>query len=399
MANKRTSIASKHVQLVLVGPKNSFKASRVQRFSLNSDIPVTTVDEIGSSSHAGTTKDIPNVTLSFSAFDVGVKIFSVLTGTDPDAYPGAGVDISTLADMDAIVYIKDQTVADYAKSAHAKKLKVRDFTFNYSVDGESTEDYTIVGSERRWLKNDVVLDRFTSGTTSFTLTQTPHQLQNGNYALSAILDGVYLTEVTGAPATGEYRVVGTTLTTGDAMVTQLLVAYHATPVGNLWADVSDSLLPSAIRGRDVITKIAANTVQRVQSITINGTLNATTVREMGNRVVVGYNTQVPNVEGTITVLDTDTELINLLTEGETTTSGVIEWMPGEGCTTTGVSLQVELVDPCDTTVPYTVLKTVYLDSIEVIGDSYTVNVNGDASQVFSYRSTTGHCVVYSGSMP
>jgi len=80
--------------------------------------------------------------------------------------------------------------------------------------GESTEDYTLIGSESRWFKNDVIVDRFTSGTTSFTLSQTPIVLSNGNYGLSVILDGDYLTEVSTAPTTGEYRIVGTTLTTG-----------------------------------------------------------------------------------------------------------------------------------------------------------------------------------------
>lgn len=392
---KRTSIPSKQAQLVIVGPKGSFKASRLQRFGLNTDIPVTTVDEIGSSSHAGTTKDIPNITLTFSAFDVSIKTFAALTGTDATSYPGAGVDIQNLKEVDGIIYIKDASVSDYAKSAHARKLQIRDLNFNYSVDGEATEDYTAVGSEKRWLRYDAVVDRFTTGTNSFTLTQTPVQLKNGNYALSVIMDGVYLTEVTGAPATGQYRIVGTTLTTGDNRVADVVAVYHANPAGNNWSDVSDPNVPAAIRGRDVSIKLAANGIQRVQSVSITGSLNSTAVREMGSRVITGYNSQVPSVEGSITVLDTDLELINLLQYGTTTLSGV-EWTPGEGCVTSGVSLSVQLVDPCDTTLPYTVLKEVYLDSIEVVGDSYTVNVNGDAQQVFNFRSTTGHLVVYSG---
>ena len=94
---RRLSIPSKELQLVIVGPKNYFKASRVQRVSVNADLPSTIVDEVGSASHAGESKDSPNVTLSFSAFDVGIEIFSVLTGTDPAAYPAGGVDIANLS--------------------------------------------------------------------------------------------------------------------------------------------------------------------------------------------------------------------------------------------------------------------------------------------------------------
>ena len=390
----RLSIPSKEVQLFIVGERESFKASRIQRMSLNTDIPSTTVDELGNSLHVGDAKDIPNVTLTFSAMDVGIKIFSALTGTDATAYPAAGVDISNLGQMDAIVYIKSATASDYIKSAHARKLQIRDFAFNYSVDSESTEDYTAVGSEKRWFTNDVYAEKFTVGTTSFTLTETPIQMLNSNYALSIILDGIYLTEVTGAPATGEYRIVGTTLTTGDSMVTQLMAVYQAAPSGTNWTDVSDALLPVAIKGMDVPVTIAANSIDRVQSITINGTLNSQAVREMGNRQIVGYQTQVPEITGTITVLDTDTQLLSLLQFG-VTGSGV-EYAPGEGCPDATIALKVELYDPCE--VAGTVLKTVNLDSITVVGDSWTSNTNQNATQTFNWKSITAACKIYSGAM-
>lgn len=398
---KRLAIPSKQAQLVIVGPKDSFKASRIQRVTMGTDIPSTTVDELGNSAHVGQVKDIPNVTFSFSAFDAGVKVWSVMTGTSMTAaYPAAGVDIGTLTCVDAILYIKSDTTGagDYSRSAHAKRLYVRDFTFNYSTDAESTEDYNLVGSEKRWFAYDVIVDKFTSGTTSFTLTQTPIQLANGNYAMSVILDGAYLTEVSGVPATGQYRIVGTTLTTGDSRTAQTLVVYHANQAGNHWADVSDTESAIAVRGRDVKVLIAANSITRVQSVTINGTLNPQPVREMGSRSIIGYQAQVPEVTGTITVMDTDNEMLNLLQYGTVSTSGIVEWTPGEGCTTSGVSLLIKLIDPCDVTSPYTVLKEVYLDQVAVVGDSWASTVNQNATQTFNWKSNTGHLVVYSGAV-
>lgn len=395
---KRLATSSKEAQLVVIGKRASFKVPRVQRFNLGTDIPSTTVVEIGSASNVGESKDTPNVTLTFSAFDVGIKTWATFTGYDPAAYPAAGVDIVNVGEVDAAVYVKSDTVSDYAKTAHARRLQVRDFSFNYSVDGESTEDYNLSGSERRWLKYDVVVDAFSTGTTTFTLTQTPRQLLNGHYAMSVIVNGVYMDEVTGVPATGEYRIVGTTLTTGDARTASVVAVYHADPAGNNWADVAETTLPTAIRGNNVPVSIAANSVKRVQSVTINGSLNPSNVKEMGNRVMVGYQRQNPTVEGSITVLDTDTELVNLFENGEVLTSGVEEWMPGEGCAVSGISLKVELLDPCDTTTPYTVLKTVYLDDIAIVGDSYSLNVNGNAATTYNFKSNTGHLVVYEGSM-
>ncbi len=396
---KRLSIPSKQLQLVIVGPRDSFKASRVQRLSISNDVPSTIVDEIGSASHAGEAKDTPNVTLSFSAFDAGIRIFATLTGQNKDSYPAAGVDIASLSEVDAIAYIKSDTVSDYARSIHARRLQIRDFSFSYTVDGEATEDYTAIGSEKRALAYDVIVDKYTTGTTSFTLTQTPIQLRNTNYALSVILDGSYLTEVSGAPATGEYRIVGTTLTTGDTRTAQVLAVYHANPAGNNWSDVSDTIIPAAIRGRDVKVKLAANSITRVQSLTINGNLNSTPIKELGNRSVVGYQKQVPTVEGTLTVLDTDTELINLFVNGTTTTSGYVEWQLGAGCVSSGITLSVQLIDPCDDTSPYTVLKEIYLDNVSPVGDVTSVNVNGDTQLQINFRSITAHCVIYSGAKP
>jgi hypothetical protein len=399
MTTTRLAVPSKELQLKIVGPRDTFAASRVQRLTLTSNQPSETKDEIGNPQHVGETKDIPEVTLTFSAFDVGIKIFAALTGTDPTAYPGAGVDISNLGEADAAIYVKDDVVSDYVKSISAKRLQVRDFTFNYTVDGDSTEDYTLIGSERRYLKYDVVVDKFTVGTTSFTLSQTPIQLKNGNYLISVIVDGDYMTEVSGAPATGEYAISGTALTTGDSMTSQVQVVYHANPAGTNWTDVSDAGMPVAVRGRDVKITILANSIPRVQSVSMNGTMNVQPVKEMGARNVIGYQRQVPTIEGTITVLDTDLELISLLTDGSILASGVVEWAPGEGCTTSGVDLLVELQDPCDTTDPITIVKSIYLPSITIVGDSYTSNVNNNATQTFNFKSADAQCIIYSGAKP
>jgi hypothetical protein len=394
---KRTAVPSKEVQLHIIGPQDTFKASRIQTVNWGKEIPSTTLDELGNSQHAGESQDAPNVTASVSAFDVGIKIFSALTGTDPTAYPAEGVDISKLTEVDLALFIKDADASDYAKSGHARRLQVQDFTYNYSLDGESTEDYTFVGAEKRWLKYDVCVEKFT-GSGAKTLTGTPIQLKNGKYLLSVILDGGYLTEVTTVPTLGEYSYnSGTkTLTFGDTLTASsvIQVVFHGNPAGNNWTDISDEDLVAAIKGNNVKVTISANTIQRVQSVSINGRLNSTAVKEMGNRNTVGYQTQNPTVEGTITVLDTDTDLVSLLTEG-VVGSGV-EWQPGEGCVTTTVDLIIKLLDPCDTSENPRVVKTVRVPDIKITGESYASSVNQNATETFNWKSAAGQCLVYSG---
>jgi hypothetical protein len=391
---RRIAIPSKHVQLKLVGERDALVIPRVQRLTLTADRPSTDIDELGNRLHAGTVEDVPNVTATFQAMDVGLKLFSVLTGTDYDNYPASGVSISEIGEVDLVAQIKDYTVEDYVKFAHARKCTVRDFSLNYSVDGESTEEYTVIGTQKRWFKNDIVVEKFVTGTTSFSLAETPVTLKNGNECISVILDGVYLDEVASGEGTGEYSVSGTTLTTGDSRTSQLIAIYQATPAGTNWSDVSDDTMPAAIRGIDVPVVLAANGIERVQSVTLNGTFNPETVREMGNRDVVGYQLQVPSVTGTITVLDTDTELVALLTTGQLNPADT-EFQASE-YTASGISLDIKLQNPEDKTEPFTVLKTVYVPSIIVTSDGFTSNVNANAQQTFDIKSEDGDIQMFSG---
>jgi hypothetical protein len=393
---RRLAIPSKDIQMRIVGPTGVFNASRVQRVNINNDIPTTDIYELGNENISGIAQDTPNLTVTFSAFDTGIKIIAVMTGNDWTAYPAGGVSVTDMGEVDIILDIKDASTDTIVKAGHGKRLQVRDFSYSYSVDGEATEDYTLIGSEKRWFSNEVVVDVIETGTTSFTLTETPIQLKNGDYLLSVILDSEYLTETTGTPESGEYSVSGTTVTTGDSMTSQFVAVYHASP-GETWVNMTDSDMPAAIRGRDITVNISAGDISRVQSVTINGNMNAQPVREMGTRNVVGYQRQVPVIEGTITVLDTDTELISLFTTG--TISGSQEFTTDDLCPTGGLPLKIELLDPCDSTPPYTVFKTLYLEGIAITGDAYTANVNNNATQTFNFRSVSASLTVYSGAMP
>src|SRR4030042_3877524 len=134
---KRLAIPSEELKVRVVGPVGYLDVPRIQRFNVAKDIPSTNVFELGNNKLAGVITDTPNVTLTFSLFDVGIKAFATLTGEDPDAYPPGGVDISELGEVDVAFYVKDPSVVDYAKSGLARRMQIRDFAFNYSVDGES----------------------------------------------------------------------------------------------------------------------------------------------------------------------------------------------------------------------------------------------------------------------
>lgn len=336
--------------------------------------------------------------------DVSIKLFAALTGTDPDAYPAAGVDISELGEIEMIGGIKSSTIEDYVKNVHLRKCQITGFTFTYSVDAESTEEYNVSGTEKRWFTHDVIVDTFDTLPDPggpYALTQTPIQLKNGNYAMSAIIDKVYLDEVHVAPATGEYQInpAGPTITTADTYTSALVVVYHANPAGNNWSDISDLTIPAAIRGKSVNVLIGTNDIERIQSVTIRGTFPNEVITEMGNTSVVGTITQVPDVTGDISILDTDLELIALFTTGAVVIpSGVYEFRDCE-FTASGISLEIQLYEPASGCIDLgapPILKTVYIPQIKITSEGHTTNVGGNATQTFGFESVDAQCIVYSG---
>ena len=135
------AVPYKDVELRIVGPKADFYAYRVQRLDFPTTLPNTTINELGNDQHAGIITDIPEVTATFQAFDVSHRIYSILVGEDYADYPVSGVDVSNLGYVDLIGYIRQADVAEMLKCIHVKYMRITDFTFTYTVDGESTEEF------------------------------------------------------------------------------------------------------------------------------------------------------------------------------------------------------------------------------------------------------------------
>lgn len=384
---KRVAVPYKEVKMRIVGPAGDFMAHRIQRFEVPSNIPTTTINEVGNSNHAGVITDIPEITATFQAFDVSTKIFAYLTGTDPASYPGAGVDIANLGYVDLIGYVKDADVAEHLKCIHARYMRITDFTYTYSVDGESTEEYSCAGSQKRYLKYDAYVDQGTLASGELTLSYSPKQLKNNDYLLSCIVDGVWQTEGT------DYSVAGTTVTVSGGGDTEYCIAVYHTQSGVMaWTDIGDATVPAAIRGKNVPVFIESERQYRVQSVTIRGTFPSTKINEMGTTTVIGYITDPCDITGDITVLDTDNEIVALLATGSKDGDSYGEYGVDEFETFTP-DLEVRLLDPADNS---TVLKTVYIPELRVTSDGTSVSVGGQLGYTFGFTSRTAECIVYSG---
>jgi hypothetical protein len=396
---QRVAIPFKEVKPVIVGAYDAYNAARIQRFDMPVNLPTTDIDELGNRLHAGTVTDLPEVTITFQAMDVSAKLFAALVGQDYTTFTNA--DINNLGDLDVIGYIKSATLEDISKSVHVRKSRISSFTWSYSVDGEATEEYTAEGNDKRWFKYDVQAEGFAaSGTGPYTLTETPIALKNGDNLISVIVDGIYFTEVASAPSTNQYSLSGLNVTLGTAATSRVVIVYHANPAGTNWSDISDSTIPAAIRGKNIPIKLKANSIPRVQSVTVRGTLPVTRVEEMGSLEAAGYVTQVPSVEVDITVLDTDTQLIALFTTGALNPADV-EFRACE-FTASGITLEVTLYDPAEScNVPIasgTVMKTIYIPQLTVTSEGHSTNVGGNATQTFTCRSEDAQCIVFKGAI-
>lgn len=394
---KRLAINHGDIAVRVIGKRDFSLFPRVQRFNIDFRQNAQDIDELGNSGKAGVSKRAPTITVGIDTYDASIKNFAVLTGTDPNAYPASGVEITKLTEVDIAGLVKDKDVADIAKSVFLEKAQVSDVNWRFSVDGEAEENYSFSSVRRVWFRNELRTEKFTTGATSFALSDTPIQLKNGNWILSVVLDGERLVETTNpTPGTGEYYYnSGTnTVVTGDTRTQQVLITYQTNTPSLDWVEVSDTTYPASVSGRDNKIVIAANDIPRVQSVDIRVNLNPEEVKELGNRQVAGYNIKPPVIEGSLTVLDTDTELIELFTTGSTGGSDT-EFEPGIGCTTATIDLKIRIYAPCDVN-QSGVLKTIYLPSIELIGDTYTANVGNSVQQVFNFKSKDGRLVVYSG---
>jgi hypothetical protein len=399
---RRPAISFKNVSPRIMGALAEYRPARIQRFDIKGNFPSTDVQEHGNQEYAGSTTEIPDYTVTLSALDVSIKLFSALTGTSAAAYPGTGVSINALDTVDIIGDVKDEVLMDYVKVIHVRKCRPQSLKFAYSVDGQATEEYTFGASTKTLFTHDVVVDVLSAASSPATTSETPEQLKSGNYIISAMLDGVYLTETTGTPATGEYAVTGTSVSFADTGTT-LVVAYKANPSGTNWSWVSDTAIPAAISGKDIPIYIYAEdpasdiSIPRVQSVNISVNLKADPIKEMGNTEIVDYVAQIPEVTGDITVLDTDEEFVQLFSTGDVVGADT-EYRTCDLLTGRNLNLKIRLRDPSDPcSTSGVVLKTVYVPDLILTGESYTSNVGDNMTSTFNFKSSTGNLVIYSGS--
>lgn len=393
---KRTRVHSRDIQPVVLAPRAAFAAARTQRFDMPLNMPSTNIDELGRVLHVGTSSDIPTATATLEAFDVSHNTFAYMTGYTPGTFPVSGASITEFKGIDVAGNIRDANTKFEVNAIYLKRGIVTGMDASFGVRSDSTVSYTISSNSKKELKNPIYVDNFSIVTATGVqlLTHTPLYLtRTSGYTLDAYRTGTdgstgYIDEGT------DYTVTGSTVNfNGNSTVTGdiVWVSYCAAVTNKTFQGLDDAA-PAAIQGKYVPVTIGVQDIKRVQSLTIRVAFSSEQILEMGGMgKVVGYEIGTPDVTGDITVLKTDDDLIDLLTNQA---SNTVE--TDMNFAATNLPLKVQLHDPRDIT---KILLTYYIPSITITSESDTDQVNQSMNEVFGYRSTTGDLFIASGVGP
>ena len=269
---------------------------------------------------------------------------------------------------------------------------------------DATEEYSFNATSRRFLKYDVALASgllSASGTLAFS--PAARVLKDGRYFLNVFASGLgYIPNesVTSSDSAG--------LTLDTSVVsagTYVVVTYH-TDLTNQWdytynfAHVAPGYTPVpdqpvGVRGWGVevyLTKSGSSNqrVYRAQTCTIQGQYPNTKIQELGNEEYVGYMDDIPDVTGTLEILQFDFALAEQLS-GDTTGDN---WTPNElGLGDWGLLIKVFRRGASRSAAPE---KTIWVPQLDITQQNDQSQVGADARITFNFSSRSNEVFVFKG---
>jgi len=396
---RRARVHSRDVQLQIATPKAKFAAARVQRLDFPWSASIQNIDELGRKLRVGTTTDIPEVTVTFEAFDVSHNIYSYLTGYTPATFPASGVSVTEFKNVDLIGQIRDTSSTNIVNAIYVKRGIVTGMDASFGVRDNSTVSYTVGANSKKEFKQPVFYDSFTASgnQATFTLAKTPTYLtRTSGYIINAYQTTVLTNGGSYLNAGTDFNVTGSTITlTAAATVNDIYWFTYCSANTTTVFDGLDTTAPAAIQGKYVPLTISVNSIPRVQSASIRASMQSETILEMGGLgQPVGYEIGIPDVTGDISVLKTDNELISIL-EGTGTGANTPIEQDLEFALST-LPLKVQLKDPAN---PTRVVLTYYVPSITISSNGDDSSVNQSMNETFAWSSTTGELFIASGNGP
>jgi hypothetical protein len=365
------------------------------------NIPVTYVDELGRKLHVGSTREIPEVTVTVEALESSHSAFAYLTGYTPHTFPVSGASITDLKNVDVIGHIRDSSTLGVVNALYVRRGIVTGLDASFDVRNNSTVTYTVTSNQKKEFKQPVYYQSFTVTTTGLgqTLSQTPTYLtRTSGYIIDAFRTGTdgsngFLDESL-VTYQGDFNVVGTTITFRGENVkaNDTIWVTYCSPVTNKTFEALDNTSPAAIQGKYVPLTISVSNIPRVQSASIRASFQSESIVEMGGLgKPIGVELGIPEVTGDITVLKTDNELLSILEGTGTGGSAPVEQDVEYAKDT--LPLKITLKDPAN---PARAIMTYYVPSITINSEGDSSSVNASMEETLSWSSSTGELFIMSG---
>ncbi len=407
MAN-RISVSYKETGIDAISLAGRYRLGRVQRADVGANLPNTPVKELGSDQLVGRIFDLPEVTATVNAFDVGARTAFTLAGVDwASAASGTRIEAQQIQYVCLAQSFKAAgTSQDIARTLYVPGAKLERFSYNYSVGGDATEEYSFSAVDRKWLKYDVGV---ASGTVSasgvLTFTPAARVLKDGTYILSVFASGIgYITHEN---ITAESSTSVTLDTTVVPASTYVVVTYH-TDLSNQWdytyeyAHVPEDYTPPpdqpvGVRGWGVELYLmqsgqANQRIYRAQTCTIQGQFPNTKIQELGNESIVGYIDDIPEVTGTLDIIQSDFKLQDFLHND----NGLDDdnWDPDElGTGDWGLLVRVFRRGANRANDPE---KELWVPKLDITQEQNQAQVGQDSRVTFNFSSRSNKLYIYKG---
>lgn len=406
--SSRISINYKESAMDVISFAGRYRLGRVQRADVGANLPNTPVKELGSDKLVGRIFDLPEVTATVNAFDVGARTAFAMAGVDWAAVP-SGTRIEA-QDMRYVCLAQSYKGAgsstDIARTLYVPGAKLERFSYNYSVGGDATEEYSFSAVDRRWLKYDVAIaSGVLSASGVLTFSPAARVLKDGTYILSVFASGLgYITHENILAQDATSVTLDTTVVPAS---TPVLITYHS-DLTNQWAytytfpHVAPSYTPPpdqpvGVRGWGVEVYLVQSgqsnqRVYRGQTCTIQGQYPNTKIQELGNENIVGYIDDIPDITGTLDILQSDFRVQEILSNDLAGTGD--NWEPTElGTGDWGLLVKVFRRGANRANDPE---KTLWLPYLDITQEQNQAQVGQDSRVTFNFSSRTNVAYIYKG---
>lgn len=407
---QRVSISYQNSAVDVITLGGRARLGRLQRGEVGANLPNTPVKELGSDKLVGRIFDLPDVTATVNGMDVGARTAFTMAGRDwAAAADGDYIKVSDIQYVCLAVPFKGAglTNSDIARTLYVPGAKLERFSYNYSAGGDSSEEYSFNATSKRWLKYDVAV---ASGTVSasgvLALSPAARVLKNGSYVLNVFAAGLgYVPNDSIVSSTANSVTLDTATVVPGTFV---VVTYHSN-LADQWdftyefPHVKPDYTPApdqpvGVKGWGVEVYLVKSgqtndRVYRAQTCTIQGQYPNTKIQELGNEEYVGYMDDIPDVTGTLEILQFDFHLSEQLS-GDTSGDN---WTPNElGEGDWGLMVKLFRRGASRSAAPE---KTLFVPQLDITQQNDQTQVGADARQTLNFSSRTNEVYVFVGNKP